>query len=184
MKAKYIVLVIALAGVFCACNRDEKDLFDEQAAIRAQKALENAYDILTAPANGWEMLYFANPESAGYNVIVTFNENGSVTATAKNKATTANKIQTDSSSTWGVISDYGPILTFDTYNKVLHAWADPQDDGDGLLGDYEFLILHADANYVKLKGKKQRLLLFVSVSYRYHPRAVFLASRSFKQALV
>lgn len=154
MKAKYIVLVLALASVFCACNRDEKDLFDDRAAVRAQKALENAFDVLTAPVNGWEMIYFANPTSAGYNVLVTFNKDGSVTATAKNEATTGNKIQTDSSSTWGVINDYGPILTFDTYNKVLHAWADPQSDGDGYLGDYEFLILHAEQGYVKLKGKK------------------------------
>lgn len=154
MKAKYILLVIALASVFGACKREEKDLFDESAAVRAKKALDNAVDILTSQAGGWEMIYFANPTSAGYNVLVTFNENGSVTATAKNNATTGNAIQTDSSSTWGVINDYGPILTFDTYNKVLHAWADPQDDGDGLLGDYEFLILHAEPNYIKLKGKK------------------------------
>lgn len=163
MKAKYIVLVLALTSVFCACNRDEKDLFDENAAVRAQKALENAFDVLTAPTSGWEMLYFANPESAGYNVIVKFNKNGSVTATAKNAATTGNVIETDSSSTWGVVSDYGPILTLDTYNKVLHAWADPRSDGDGYLGDYEFLILHAEPGYVKLKGKKHS-----AYCYLYH----------------
>lgn len=154
MKAKYIVLVIALASVFSACNRDEKNLFDDQAAVRAQKALDNAFDILTAPANGWEMLYFPNTYSAGYSVIVKFNTNGKVLAATRNPQTTKGVYKTDDNSTWKVISDYGPILTFDTYNNVIHAWADPQSDGDGYLGDYEFLILHADANYVKLKGKK------------------------------
>lgn len=154
MKAKYIVLVLALASVFSACNRDEKNLFDDQAAVRAQKALDNAFDILTAPANGWEMLYFPNTYSAGYSVIVKFNANGKVLAATRNPQTTKGVYKTDDNSTWKVISDYGPILTFDTYNNILHAWADPQSDGDGYLGDYEFLILHADANYVKLKGKK------------------------------
>jgi hypothetical protein len=117
------------------------------------------------------MIYFANPDSRGYNIIVTFDKNGKVTATTKNvmieyadgngtkkellvRNAPANAIVTDSS-TWEVINDYGPIMTFNTYNNVLHAWADPRDNGDALLGDYEFLILHADANYVKLKGKKQ-----------------------------
>lgn len=153
MKAKYLFIGLALASLLCACNRDEESLFDKSAAERAQAALDNANTVLAAAENGWEMLYFANTASKGYNLIVEFDENGCVTATAKNSTTTGNKIMTDVS-TWAVKLDYGPILTFDTYNNVLHAWADPRGDGDGLLGDYEFLILHADANYIKLKGKK------------------------------
>jgi len=161
MKAKYLFIGLALASLLCACNRDEESLFENSAAERAQQSLDNANDILTAPANGWEMLYFANTYSCGYNVLVKFDTNGRVTATAKNSLTTGNKIVTDSTSTWEVKLDYGPILTFDTYNEVLHAWADPQTDGDGYLGDYEFLILHADANYVKLKGKKHSAYCFL-----------------------
>ena len=154
MKMRYLFIGIALVSLFSACNRDEASLFEKTAAERSVAALDNAQSVLTSATNGWEMIYFANPESRGYNILVQFNEHGKVTATAKNSAVTGNLIETDSS-TWVVISDYGPILSFDTYNKILHGWADPRDDGDGLLGDYEFLILHADANSVKLKGKKQ-----------------------------
>lgn len=154
MKAKYLLIGLALACVFGACSRDEESLFDKSAAERAQEALTNANEVLVAPTNGWEMLYFANLESKGYNLVMKFEANGQVIATAKNAETTKNKILTDSASTWQVKLDYGPILTFDTYNDVFHAWADPQADGDGLLGDYEFLILHADSSYIKLKGKK------------------------------
>ncbi len=154
MKARYyFLLLIAASSVLGACSRDEENFFDQTASERAQAALDNADNVFTGAKNGWEMLYFANPESRGYNVLVTFDENGKVTATAKNSAVTGNRILTDSS-TWEVKNDYGPILTFDTYNKVLHAWADPGTDGDGLLGDYEFLILHVDSSYAKLKGKK------------------------------
>ena len=154
MKAKYLFIAIALASVFCACSRDEESLFDKSAAQRAQEAIDNANNVFASAPNGWEMLYFANPESEGYNIVVRFGKNGRLIATAKNPTTTGNKLESDSSSTWVVKNDYGPILTLDTYNKVLHAWADPQENGVGLEGDYEFLILHADANYVKLKGKK------------------------------
>ena len=120
MKAKYLVIIGLLAATFAACSRDEESLFDKPAAIRAQEAIDNAFDVLTTAENGWEMAYFPNLEASakGYNMVLKFNKNGNVSVTAKNSATTANKILTDTASTWAVKSDYGPILTFDTYNST------------------------------------------------------------------
>ena len=156
MKAKYLVIIGLLAATFAACSRDEESLFEKPAAIRAQEAIENAFDVFTSAENGWEMAYFPNLEASakGYNMVVKFSKNGNVSVTAKNSATTMNKIMTDTASTWAVKSDYGPILTFDTYNDVFHAFSDPGNDGAGLLGDYEFLILKATPELVLLKGKK------------------------------
>ena len=156
MKAKYLVIIGLLAATFAACSRDEESLFDKPAAIRAQEAIDNALDVLTSAENGWEMAYFPNLEASakGYNMVLKFSKNGNVSVTAKNSATTANKIMTDTASTWAVKSDYGPILTFDTYNDVFHAFSDPKENGAGLLGDYEFLILKATPELVLLKGKK------------------------------
>ena len=156
MKAKYLLLIGLFAATMVACSRDEESLFDKSAAERAQEAIETAFDVLTSNEAGWEVAYFPNLEasSKGYNMVWKFNANGKVSATAKNSATTRNKMMTDSASTWAVKSDYGPILTFDTYNKVIHAFSDPQENGAGLLGDYEFLILKATPEVVILKGKK------------------------------
>ncbi len=156
MKAKYLMIIGLLAATFVACSRDEESLFDKPAAVRAQEAVENAFDVLTSNESGWEMAYFPNLEASakGYNMVLKFSKNGNVSVTAKNSATTMNKIMTDSASTWAVKSDYGPILTFDTYNDVFHAFSDPQENGAGLLGDYEFLILKATPELVLLKGKK------------------------------
>ncbi len=162
MKAKYLFIAVAVVSLFSACNRDEKSLFDQSAAERSQLALDNAQKMLVAH-DSWEMLYFANRESRGYNIVVKFFSNGKVIASAQNALTTKNQLLTDSS-TWVLRNDYGPIISFDTYNKVLHAWADPDPTpdaskkdytpGDGYLGDYEFLILEANANRIMLKGKK------------------------------
>ena len=156
MKAKYLLLIGLFAATMVACSRDEESLFDKSAAERAQEAIETAFDVLTSNEAGWEVAYFPNLEasSKGYNMVWKFNKNGKVSATAKNSATTRNKMMTDSASTWAVKSDYGPILTFDTYNDVIHAFSDPQENGAGLLGDYEFLILKATPEVVILKGKK------------------------------
>ena len=156
MKAKYLVIIGLLAATFAACSRDEESLFEKPAAIRAQEAIDNAFSVFTSAENGWEMAYFPNLEASakGYNMVLKFNKNGNVSVTAKNATTTGNKIMTDTASTWAVKSDYGPILTFDTYNDVFHAFSDPKGDGAGLLGDYEFLILKATPELVLLKGKK------------------------------
>ena len=156
MKAKYLVLIGLFAATMVACSRDEESVFDKPAAQRAQEAITNAFDVLTSNEAGWEMAYFPNLEASakGYNMVLKFSKNGNVSVTAKNATTTMNKIMTDTASTWAVKSDYGPILTFDTYNDVFHAFSDPGNDGAGLLVDYEFLILKATPDLVLLKGKK------------------------------
>ena len=168
---KYIVIILALASVFAACNRDEKNLFDQSAAERAQAALDKANAVLPMYENGWEMMYFANPESKGYNLILKLDTNQRVTATVKNVTVQytdgdntkrealildapVGTIVTDSLSTWKAKLDNGPVLSFDTYNDVFHAWADPRENGDGLLGDYDFLILSVDPDRIVLKGQK------------------------------
>lgn len=156
MKLKYIAISLLTIAVLASCSRDEDSLFAKSAAQRAAEALDNANAILPSPELGWEMAYFPNLESdaKGYNMILKFKKDGSVSVTAKNAETTSNRILTDTASTWTVRSDYGPILSFDTYNDVFHAWADPATDGAGLLGDYEFLILKATPELILLKGKK------------------------------
>lgn len=153
MKNKSIILLLTLGLAFTACSRDEESLFEKSAAERTVEALENAQKCLTEAPNGWEFLYFCNPDTRGYNILVKFDEHGEVTATAKN-IPGYKDIVTDTNSVWQVMSDYGPILSFNTYNDVLHLWADPGEDGDGYLGDYEFLILEATPERIILKGKK------------------------------
>ena len=185
MKTKYLVIIGLLTATFAACSRDEESLFDKPAAIRAQEAIENAFDVLTSQEAGWEMAYFPNLENTakGYNIVVKFKKDGSVSATAKNSTTTMNKIVTDSASTWQVKSDYGPILSFDTYNKVLHAWADPGTDGSGLLGDYEFLILKATPELVLLKGKKHSAYSVLRPVKNPDVAAYFTASEKMQKLL-
>lgn len=185
MKAKYLVIIGLLAASFAACSREEESLFDKPAAQRAQEAVENAFEVLSSNQAGWEMAYFPNLEAdaKGYNMVLKFNKNGMVSVTAKNQTTTANKILTDSASTWAVKSDYGPILTFDTYNDVFHAFSNPGNDGAGLLGDYEFLILKATPELVLLKGKKHSAYSVMRPVKNPDVAAYFAASEKMQKTL-
>ena len=75
-----------------------------------------------------------------------------------------NRYMTDTS-VWEVIKDNGPVLSFYSFNKCMHAFSDPEDiswtedneQSEGCGGDYEFIIVDApeDASYMMLKGKKR-----------------------------
>ena len=58
-------------------------------------------------------------------------------------------------SEYDVVKDQGVVLTFPTYNGVIHELAGAsQGYPEGLQGDYEFAILEANANFIRLRGKK------------------------------
>lgn len=173
MKTK-LLIVMAVATLVMGCNREEKNLFDKSASERAVNFINNANDVLVNNTNGWNMIYFANPESTvAEQIHVTFMVNGQVKASI---ARSAKKMVTDSVSVWDIKNDICPLLSFDTYNSILHTWADPQEDGLGYEGDYEFLIMEATPNIVRLKGKKYgAYCVLYPVSADYDPCANYKA---------
>lgn len=177
----YIGLICASALTFTAsCVNEEDDIFDKSAAERLNEASELYSNRLTASPNGWAVQLYPTTEDEtpygnGYLLLFRFHKNKSVDAatyTYLKSSSNENKVWeylTDTSS-WDVITDNGPVLTFNTYNKVVHLFSDPEDikstgtaeipndeTGKGIQGDYEFIIVDApeDASYMMLKGKKR-----------------------------
>ena len=58
-------------------------------------------------------------------------------------------------SMYQIKGDMGPILSFDTYNHILHQFSDPNPDGLGYEGDYEFIILNVAKDKIEVKGKEE-----------------------------
>ncbi|BCS85452.1 DUF4302 and DUF4987 domain-containing protein [Prevotella herbatica] len=129
--------------------KDQEDLFDEPSSLRMQNALDKTRKVLEGSKKGWLIDYYVgdNQQYGGYAFTVKFD---SLTCTA------ASELSADSATSYyKLTTDDGPVLTFDTYNTVLHALATPSADNyEGFHADYEFIILSADANEVVLKGKK------------------------------
>lgn len=156
---------------FTACSNEEDMLFDQSAAERLNAASDLYSARLTAQPNGWAMQLYPTtkdetPFGNGYLVLMDFNEDHSVKC-SMNNLLSKNAYMSDVSA-WEVITDNGPVLTFNTFNDVLHTFTDPEDvgitsgfgndeTGTGIGGDYEFIIVDApeDASYMMLKGKKR-----------------------------
>ena len=156
MKKLFYILTLGLTLSLAACAPSEvDDIFDESPAVRLDKAIKNYTELLKSNGGRWNMKYFANGDEGGYNFMMLF-KNGSVEISSKNiylnlvYGSPFMKVE----SLWEVVADYGPVLTFNTYNEVFHLFSDPDPDGTGLGGDYEFIIMEASEDRIVLRGKK------------------------------
>lgn len=147
----YMALAFATLGVQ-SCLHDNDDVFDQSAAERIDAAVANAKSVLTSAQNGWKFEYYLGSKYAygGYNFLAKFGTDG--------KAHVSGEIAPSDMvtvSSWDVIKDQGPVLTFDTYNTIMHELAQPmQNPVDGYEGDYEFVIMKITNDSIYLKGKK------------------------------
>ena len=167
---KFSAFAALLAGfTLTSCNNEEADIFDQSAAHRTEQAKQMYKDILVDQGGKWQMEYFTTEEEHGYVYLFTFKEDGSVKISGHNEyIAKISNIDAYTSefgseeSLWDVISDNGPVLTFNSYNKYFHLFADPEDvpdteldeQGYGHSGDYEFDLMKFSNDTLYLEGKK------------------------------
>lgn len=160
-----------------SCSREEAALFDKSAAERLNEVSDIYSQRFTADGGEWVMEYYpsnstvsaqedapADPSAYGYLMCVKFNADGS-TLVGMNNVYSGNAYAEDLS-TWDVITDLGPVLSFSSYNECLHTFSNPDPSttelgdgatGYGLSGDYEFVVIDLEegAQQAMLKGKKR-----------------------------
>lgn len=168
----YFPVMLLASVAFTSCDNEEDDIFDASAAERLEQYKTEYSDMFASNGGKWVMEYFANDWEQGYAMVLTFSNDGSVTVAGNNKWINGYKSE---KSYWRIVSDNGPVLTFDTYNTVFHVFSTPEniiggpvnesaggididETGEGHGGDYEFMVMGAtddSGNTVRLKGKKR-----------------------------
>lgn len=162
-KIQYLVVCLLIL-FFSSCAKEEVDIFSASPAERLNEALKADFKLLVSSENGWVMEYFAKPTSPGYSLLVKFNASGNAIFAAKSELTKNKEFELDSC-LFEMIGDNGPVLTFNTFNNVLHRFSNPEGyqlEGYGLEGDYEFVVMKADSNQIILKGKKNEALIILN----------------------
>jgi hypothetical protein len=172
LNISLLSLVAFSALTLGSCKNEVDEIFDDDAVARLEKAQKDYYEILTDKGGKWQMEYYANADEPGYIYLMTFNKNGSVTISGENQwigliqGKNYGSIGYGSeTSLWDVITDNGPVLSFNSFNKFFHLFADPEDipstdteaddeTGYGHEGDYEFDLMKYSGDTLYVTGKK------------------------------
>lgn len=158
MRKIFNILFVCLSLALASCTFEEASYFETGSAQRANQAIEDYYSILTSSPNGWVMYMYpeANRSYGGFNVLCKFSTDGKVTVASP----VTGDYEYTADSFYTIKQSAGIVLSFDSYNDVFHLFCDPEDPfgiggtGYGLEGDYDFQIISASSEMVKLKGKK------------------------------
>lgn len=167
-------LMAAAAWTVAACTSEEDDIFSQSAAERLNEVSGIYSERLTQSPGGWIMEYYPYTDNedlltgTGYLIANRFYRNGAVVTAMKNAAS-YNTLWTDSSA-WQVLTYMGPVLTYNSYNRCLGRFSDPDDldltpgryddeSGKGFQGDYEFVMVDVPegGQHIMLKGVKRGL---------------------------
>lgn len=179
-KISLMAYLLGTVLFFTGCVNEEDDLFDKSAAERLNEVVATYTERLVNSPAGWAIEYYPTPETLsptdskapktrGYLTLGKFISGGSVNMGMDISGTefvTGDYVNQNiygqyvsDQSTWDVITDTGPVLSFNSYNKCLHIFSDPSvfKTGEGLEGDYEFVIidLPEEGYEAMLKGKKR-----------------------------
>lgn len=160
---------LLLSTALTSCTNEVDDIFDSSAAQRADEAKKTYKEILLDKGGKWQMEYFTTEDEHGYVYLFTFKNDGTVTISGDNEyiskltnVDATNSTFGSESSLWTILSDNGPVLSFNSYNKYFHLFSDPEDipgterdeQGYGHSGDYEFDLMKYSGDTLYLEGKK------------------------------
>lgn len=151
---KKIFSIFALGALLltASCSlHDDNEIFDTPAAQRMEETIANDKALLESATNGWKLVLWMGEDysAGGYTYFLKFN-NDKVTAGAD----IASPSDWTTASSYDVIADEGPVLTFNTYNEIFHYLANPESDGSQVQQDYEFIITRTTNDSIYLTGKK------------------------------
>lgn len=163
------IAAVLMSASLASCNHEEADIFDQNAAHRTEEARKMYKEILLDKGGKWQMEYFTTEEEYGYVYLFTFCNDGTVTISGNNEyITKLTNIDSNvpsygsETSMWTILSDNGPVLSFNSYNTIFHLFATPEDipgterdeQGYGHSGDYEFDLMKFSNDTLYLEGKK------------------------------
>lgn len=170
-KISILSLICFTAFTLQSCLFSEDDIFDDSSTNRTNQALADYKNLLTGATNGWKLEYYPGGKAhdiGGVTLLMKF-EGEDVTLMSDTKVQGFNdKVETQAgqriASKYSLISDQGPVLSFSTYNVLIHYWTEPRGglDVNGFAGDFEFVILSASENEITLKGKKHATVMYLT----------------------
>ena len=152
------VLMALLATTLSSCLKNQEDFFEESSNIRMQQYLDNAKSVLTSAPQGW-IFDYAPDRNHSYGLILYTLEFTAKDVTVKSAIAPGQK----ETSLYKLTNDQGPVLTFDSYNALMHFYATPSwSEYQAKDGDFEFIIMDVQPDKITLKGKRTGNFMYMT----------------------
>lgn len=139
-----------------SCLFSEENLFDKSSAVRASETASELKELLLAAPNGWALDYYIgeNYSVGGITLLCRFEQEEKVTLMSEAGSTTIAP-GTAVSSFYTVNSEESTVLSFNSYNELIHCFGEPVlMSNSNLEGDYEFIYMGRDGDKILLQGRK------------------------------
>lgn len=160
MKQKirtYFILVTACISLH-SCLFQQDDYFDASSAERATADVLKCSELLKSSPNGWLMEYYIGSDysTGGISLLCKFDDKKVTMSSTLSTPNVPSGVPVES--LYQVVSEQSTMLTFDSYNELIHVFAAPAGSGNdanaNMGGDYEFIIMDATDDRITLQGKK------------------------------
>lgn len=153
---KKFVYICLAACLLVSCSQEEEAVYGKGNSYvkRIGETSTEYVNLLEGATNGWllSMYVGTGQQYGGYNYILKFHQ-GKVTALSE--ATTE-----EDTSLYTLNFSEKSILTFDTYNKVLHQFVEPSAlFPEGKIGDNQLVIQSYENGVFTLKGQRSNNLM-------------------------
>lgn len=151
----WILCLTALT--LASCQIEQEDNFTRSSSERLQDAMDQVKQTLRSSEYGWEFDYYPGGALAygGITYVVKFD---SLTADV------SCSLLPDSTATsfYRITNDNGPVLTFDTYNELLHFFSTPSSrEYEAKGGEFEFVVNEITDTLITFYGKKTRNTMYM-----------------------
>lgn len=173
MKLRKSILLAAIALLpLTSCLKDQADVFEVPSSQRMQDYLESTRKVLQSSENGWAFSYVPGKDYATCYMGVVFTAQ-QVTAYSQSKPEEAVV------SSYKLTTDNGAVLSFDTYNSVLHYYATSDASHyQARGGDFEFNIISVSNDQIVLRGKRSGNYCYLNRLAKDQEIPAFLAEMS------
>ena len=132
MKQKiltYFIVVTACIGLH-SCLFKQDDYFDASSAERATADVLKCSELLKSSPNGWLMEYYVGPDYSlgGITLFCKFGEEKVKMASTLTTPNVPSGVSMES--LYRIVSEQSTMLTFDSYNELIHYFGTPMGSGN------------------------------------------------------
>lgn len=155
-KILAFILMFVPALMLQSCLKDEDKVFEKNSANRMTEYLDNARKVLTSGNATWMMEMYPSSSQTYGGYAFTFKFDG-------DKVSARSELfgpDAEVTSLWNLTNDDGPVLTFDTYNEIIHFLSTPSGTSSAAggyqayQGEFGWIIMDVQQDVIRLRGKK------------------------------